>query len=87
MRSTEIPEASPYAPSQGAGERNSSYSKPSRPIGVISPKALKGEPHPLPYYTIVQAVTLMIVFHDLRRRLGRTATYVGCAQRQRSDSL
>ena len=23
--------------------------KPSRPIGVISPKALKGEPHPLPY--------------------------------------
>ena len=47
MRSTEIPEASPYASSQGAGERNSSCSKPSRPIGVISPKALKvGTPSP-----------------------------------------
>jgi len=27
-------------------------SKPRRPIGVISPKALKGEPHPLWCYGI-----------------------------------
>jgi hypothetical protein len=33
-------------PSPGA-EEMSSYVKPSRPIGVISPKAVKGEPHPL----------------------------------------
>jgi hypothetical protein len=33
-------------PSPGADEV-SSYVKPSRPIGVISPKAIKGEPHPL----------------------------------------
>jgi hypothetical protein len=30
-----------------AGHRISSRSRPSRPIGVISPKAFKGEPHPL----------------------------------------
>ena len=33
-------------PSPGADEV-SSYVKPSRPIGVITPKAVKGEPRPL----------------------------------------
>ena len=36
-------------PSQGAyGTGNSSCVKPVRPVGVISPRRSKGEPHPLP---------------------------------------
>jgi hypothetical protein len=33
-------------PSPG-GDEHGFRTKPSRPIGVISPKAVKGEPHPL----------------------------------------